>query len=184
MTRLISVHLGIPNSSAGSCRRRPAPVLHSRAMRTLVWISLLFVTSPVAAAPGATVDSLSTRYLDGLFRAKPHLATFMGEHRYDGKLPDLLAARARGAREGAGRVAEGGLGASRPRRSMLEIDKQILQRRHRARAALPARDPRLGVGPAPRRLVPRTTTRARSSPGACPTSSTATSRPRPTDARA
>ena len=70
-------------------------------MRNLVWISLLFVTAPAVAAPaakpGATVESLSTRYLDGLFRAKPHLATFMGEHQYDGKLPDhspaALAAR-------------------------------------------------------------------------------------------
>ena len=32
---------------------------------------------------------LTDRYLDGLFRAKPHLATFMGVHEYDGKLPDL-----------------------------------------------------------------------------------------------
>lgn len=38
-------------------------------------------TSPVA--------SLSQRYLDGLFRAKPHLATFMGDHRFDGMLPDF-----------------------------------------------------------------------------------------------
>jgi uncharacterized protein (DUF885 family) len=32
---------------------------------------------------------LTQKYLDGLFRAKPHLATFMGDHRFDGKLPDL-----------------------------------------------------------------------------------------------
>lgn len=59
-------------------------------MRTLAWVSLVFVTSTAAAAP--TVDSLGTRYLAGLFRAKPHLATFMGEHKYDGKLPDHSAA--------------------------------------------------------------------------------------------
>ncbi len=35
------------------------------------------------------VASLRKRYLDGLFRAKPHLATYMGVHDYDGKLPDL-----------------------------------------------------------------------------------------------
>ena len=50
-----------------------------------------------AAATPDSVQSLTTRYLDGLFRAKPHLATFMGEHKYDGRLPDLspgaLAAR-------------------------------------------------------------------------------------------
>jgi uncharacterized protein (DUF885 family) len=32
---------------------------------------------------------LTKRYLDGLFRAKPHLATFMGDHRFDAKLPEL-----------------------------------------------------------------------------------------------
>jgi uncharacterized protein (DUF885 family) len=41
---------------------------------------------------------LTQRYLDGLFRAKPHLATFMGDHRFDGALPDYSpeALRARG----------------------------------------------------------------------------------------
>jgi uncharacterized protein (DUF885 family) len=38
---------------------------------------------------GASVESLTQRYLDSLFRAKPHLATFMGDHRFDGALPDL-----------------------------------------------------------------------------------------------
>jgi uncharacterized protein (DUF885 family) len=36
-----------------------------------------------------TVANLKKEYLDGLFRAKPHLATFMGDHRFDDKLPDL-----------------------------------------------------------------------------------------------
>jgi uncharacterized protein (DUF885 family) len=44
-------------------------------------------TATVAAA--SSVESLSHRYLDSLFRAKPHLATFMGDHRFDGALPDL-----------------------------------------------------------------------------------------------
>jgi len=84
--------------------RRPAggpgavAVVHCRAMRTstLIPILLLGVAAPAAAAP-ATIQAVTTRYLEGLFRAKPHLATFMGEHRYDGKLPDhspaALAAR-------------------------------------------------------------------------------------------
>ncbi len=44
----------------------------------------------VAAPPAALADHpLTQSYLEGLFRAKPHLATFMGDHRYDGQLPDL-----------------------------------------------------------------------------------------------
>src|SRR5512143_1705415 len=79
-------------------------------MRTLTLLLTipLLSSSAVLAAPAVktaapalktpdSVQSLTTRYLDGLFRAKPHLATFMGEHKYDGKLPDLsrgaLAAR-------------------------------------------------------------------------------------------
>ena len=55
-------------------------------------------TAP-AGAKSARLAALSKSYLDGLFRAKPHLATFMGEHRYDGELPDYsnaaMAARER-----------------------------------------------------------------------------------------
>jgi uncharacterized protein (DUF885 family) len=65
-------------------------------MRTLSLLSFVLVVasaSPVLAggAQGAvapTVGKLTEQYLDGLFQAKPHLATFMGEHKYDGKLPD------------------------------------------------------------------------------------------------
>src|SRR5438105_10081048 len=50
-----------------------------------------------AAEKGSPLSDLTQRYLDGLFRAKPHLATFMGDHRFDDRLPDLspeaLAAR-------------------------------------------------------------------------------------------
>jgi uncharacterized protein (DUF885 family) len=48
----------------------------------------LLLLSGNVFAERATVQSLSGRYLDGLWRRKPHLASFMGEHRYDGKLPD------------------------------------------------------------------------------------------------
>lgn len=61
-------------------------------------VLLVLATAVAVAAPPPTVESLSKRYLDGLFRAKPHLATFMGEHAYDGKLPDY-SARATAARE-------------------------------------------------------------------------------------
>jgi uncharacterized protein (DUF885 family) len=52
--------------------------------------SLLLIGSTAAASENAgKLDTLVKRYLDGLFRAKPHLATFMGDHRFDGALPDL-----------------------------------------------------------------------------------------------
>src|SRR3954466_15461261 len=41
---------------------------------------------------GQSISGLAKRYLEGLFRAKPHLATFMGEHRFDGELPDFTPA--------------------------------------------------------------------------------------------
>jgi uncharacterized protein (DUF885 family) len=55
--------------------------------RTLI-VAALILASGNAFAERATVESLSHRYLEGLFRAKPHLATFMGDHRFDGQLPD------------------------------------------------------------------------------------------------
>ncbi|MFN8009618.1 MAG: DUF885 domain-containing protein [Terriglobia bacterium] len=33
--------------------------------------------------------NLKREYLDGLFLAKPHLATYMGDHRFDDRLPDV-----------------------------------------------------------------------------------------------
>jgi uncharacterized protein (DUF885 family) len=90
-----------------------------------IWpLALLLVTAPAAAAP-PTIETLTTRYLDGLFRAKPHLATFMGEHRYDGVLADhspaALAARDKelvALQAELARVATPTLDA--------DIDKQIL----------------------------------------------------------
>jgi uncharacterized protein (DUF885 family) len=43
----------------------------------------------VEGAPSKCLGLLRKDYLDGLFAAKPHLATFMGDHRFDEKLPDL-----------------------------------------------------------------------------------------------
>jgi uncharacterized protein (DUF885 family) len=42
--------------------------------------------------PAAGLERFKVRYLEGLFRAKPHLATFMGEHRWDDRLPDFSPA--------------------------------------------------------------------------------------------
>ena len=47
------------------------------------------VDAGAPAAPGVSASELSARYLEGLFRAKPHLASFAGAHRFDGALPDL-----------------------------------------------------------------------------------------------
>jgi uncharacterized protein (DUF885 family) len=53
---------------------------------------MLASTLPLLAtvlAAGPSVQSLSARYLDGLFHARPHLATYMGVHKEDGRLMDL-----------------------------------------------------------------------------------------------
>jgi Uncharacterized protein conserved in bacteria len=49
--------------------------------------ALPLLAAVLAATP--SVQALSTRYLDGLFRARPHLATYMGVHREDGRLMEL-----------------------------------------------------------------------------------------------
>lgn len=86
---------------------KTAPV-HAATLAAAVATALalsLALASPVAAVPptapaptsaagpgDAKLDALVHRYLDGLFRAKPHLATFMGDHRFDDRLPDLSPA--------------------------------------------------------------------------------------------
>src|SRR5258705_9436062 len=59
--------------------------------RALVPVVLIAFGGTAAADNAGKLDALVKRYLDGLFRAKPHLATFMGDHRFDGALPDLSA---------------------------------------------------------------------------------------------
>jgi uncharacterized protein (DUF885 family) len=75
------------------------PVARPFARAALV-AALALSLSPAAAAPSPHQEFLAARaaYLDGLFAAKPHLATFMGDHRFDARLPDLSPA-ARAARE-------------------------------------------------------------------------------------
>jgi uncharacterized protein (DUF885 family) len=49
--------------------------------------------APAAAAPRSpALKALSARYVDGLFKAKPHLGSYMGDHRFDGKLVDVSPA--------------------------------------------------------------------------------------------
>jgi uncharacterized protein (DUF885 family) len=61
--------------------------------RAFLSLFLLLLATPAAAGEHAgKLDALVKRYLEGLLRAKPHLATFMGDHRFDGALPDLSQA--------------------------------------------------------------------------------------------
>ena len=93
-------------------------------MRKVMLLPLLLLATPAFAEP-ATVQTLSGRYLDGLFRAKPHLATFMGEHRYDGKLPDHSAG-ALAAREKELVALQRDVNAVATPTLDAEIDKQIM----------------------------------------------------------
>ncbi len=77
---------------------------------------LLATQASAAPAPGAELDRLARRYLEGLFRARPHLATYMGVHAHDGELPDLSPEAVRG------RVAE----LVQERRALEGIDRRRL----------------------------------------------------------
>ncbi len=51
--------------------------------------AVLSAAALAAPAPARAEHPLARRYLDGLLSARPHLATFMGDHRFDGVLWDL-----------------------------------------------------------------------------------------------
>jgi uncharacterized protein (DUF885 family) len=93
-------------------------------MRILAVLVLLLSAAPALAEP-VTVEALATRYLDGLFRAKPHLATFMGEHKYDGRFPDHSPAALKARERELVRLQQALIGAATPSLDA-EIDKQIL----------------------------------------------------------
>jgi len=66
------------------------PLLPLLAALALASPALAAATVPAAEKTASSpVAALRARYLEGLFRAKPHLASYMGEHRYDGLLPDV-----------------------------------------------------------------------------------------------
>src|SRR6187397_2823253 len=59
--------------------------------RSLVLVCLLLGCSLVACSKPKPMNhfaNLRQEYLDGLLLAKPHLATFMGDHRFDDRWPD------------------------------------------------------------------------------------------------
>jgi uncharacterized protein (DUF885 family) len=56
-------------------------------------VALMAVLATLAAGPEqGPVAALRTQYLDGLFKAKPHLGSFMGDHRFDDKVMDVSPA--------------------------------------------------------------------------------------------
>jgi uncharacterized protein (DUF885 family) len=86
------------------------------------------VPAPVAPpqTPSARVAALTQRYLDGLFRAKPHLADYMGDHRFAGELADLSEA---GAKRRAAELAV-------QRRELAGIDAALLSPDEKVDAAI------------------------------------------------
>ncbi len=61
-------------------------------MRLVTALSICFFAHLAAAAKAPThaeVEAVSHEYLDGLFAARPHLASFMGDHRFDDRVMDL-----------------------------------------------------------------------------------------------
>ena len=155
-------------------------------MRTVAALLLsLLVAAPVASVGASEnagkLDLLVKRYLDGLFRAKPHLATFMGDHRFDGALPPTRRRRREAARGGARRAEEGSSTPSSPPAISATTAAPTRRSSPTASRSSSCTCARSAIGSGTRASTTRspTTTRARLSAGGSRTSSTATSRPRP-----
>src|SRR3989442_5796559 len=57
---------------------------------TLLLLTSIFLFNSCSKhKPINNLATLKREYLDALFLAKPHLATFMGDHRFDDRLADL-----------------------------------------------------------------------------------------------
>src|SRR5437762_9627043 len=62
----------------------------SLVLSLILWLSSMCVFSSCSMRkPMNNLATLKREYLDALFLAKPHLATFMGDHRFDDRLADL-----------------------------------------------------------------------------------------------
>jgi uncharacterized protein (DUF885 family) len=88
-------------------------------------IALAFVAVAALSSVAHADHPLTAKYLEGLFRAKPHLATFMGDHRFDGQLPDLSPA-AIDKRVAELTALEKELAATKPASLDDEIDSAIM----------------------------------------------------------
>ena len=72
--------------------RRPSKSANSNG--SVLLFCLLLGCSLVACSKPKPMNhfaNLRQEYLDGLLLAKPHLATFMGDHRFDDRWPDYSA---------------------------------------------------------------------------------------------
>ena len=74
-----------------------------------VFLAVAVLGSSAAALPPprdvhGEIVALEQRYLDGLFAAKPHLASFMGDHRFDDRIVDLSEAALEGRHDELGKV--------------------------------------------------------------------------------
>jgi uncharacterized protein (DUF885 family) len=78
-----------------------------------------------ANARAQGITELRAQYLDGLFAAKPHLATFMGDHRFDDRVVDLSGAALK-KREGELTALEKKLAAFKPATLDDQVDAEIL----------------------------------------------------------
>ncbi len=65
------------------------PALAFLVLLSAARVALAADPAPSPAPSSSPVAALRAKYLDGLFRSRPHLASYMGEHRYDGELMDL-----------------------------------------------------------------------------------------------
>jgi uncharacterized protein (DUF885 family) len=89
--RLIS-HVGVKITP-----RRKEPKIMTSSTNCKFIFPFLFLAAVFSLAscrpnnPTGNLAALTKQYLDGLFQAKPHLATFMGDHRFDDRLADLSA---------------------------------------------------------------------------------------------
>src|SRR6266498_2503517 len=60
-----------------------------RSKMMLILSTALMSSSCSIHKPMTNFATLKNEYLDSLFLAKPHLATFMGDHRFDDRFADL-----------------------------------------------------------------------------------------------
>ncbi len=65
------------------------PMLLKSALPLFLMLAVLVCSACLTPKPMTNFANLKREYLDGLFLAKPHLATFMGDHRFDDRLADL-----------------------------------------------------------------------------------------------
>ena len=78
----------LPQRWGGDCIRYLS-VKWKNSFAFFLLLAPLVCSACLAPKPMTNFANLKREYLDGLFLAKPHLATFMGDHRFDDRLPDL-----------------------------------------------------------------------------------------------